>query len=76
MNSVALKTPHGLSQRKTAGIIICPEEPLGPIESSLHIYGIGKKGRYKALDPYKYKDKVEIHALGFVYDIISVSEKE
>ena len=47
MNCVALKTPHGLSQRKTAGIILCPEEPFGPIESSLHIYGIGEKAFIK-----------------------------
>ena len=58
VNWVALKTPHGLSQRKTAGIIICPEDSLGPIESSLHIYGIGEKSLYKALGPYKYKDEV------------------
>ena len=52
------------------------EEPLGPIENSSHIYGIGEKSLYKALDPYKYKDEVEIPALGFVDDIISVSEKK
>ena len=28
----------------------------------------------EALEPYKYKDKVEIQALGFVDDIIIVSE--
>ena len=74
VNRVAVKTPHGLSQRKTAENIICQGEPWGPIESSLHIDGIGKESLNKALEPYKYKDEVEIPALGFVDDIISVSE--
>ena len=33
-----------------------------------------RKSLDKALEPYKYKDEVEIPALGFVDDIISVSE--
>ena len=74
VNRVAVKTPHGLSQRKTTEQVICQGEPWGPIECSLQIDGIGKDSIDKSLEPYTYKDEVEIPALGFVDDIISVSE--
>ena len=74
VNKVAVKTPHGLSQRKTTEQIICQGEPWGPIECSLQIDGIGKESVDNSLEPYKYKDEVDIPALGFVDDIISISE--
>ena len=40
----------------------------------MHIDGIGKESLNNALEPYKYKDEVELPTLGFVDDIISVSE--
>ena len=63
VNRVAVKTPHGLSQRKTTENIICQGEPWGPIESSLHINGIGKESLNESLEPCKYKREIEIPAL-------------
>ena len=74
VNRIAVKTPNGLSQRKTTEKIICQGEPWGPIECSLQIDNIGKESLNESLEPYKYKDQVEIPALGFVDDIISVTE--
>ena len=74
VNKLAVKTPYGLSQRKEVNNIICQGEPWGPIECSLQIDNIGKESLDEGLDPYKYKDEVEIPALGFVDDIITVTE--
>ena len=74
INKLAIKTHEGLSQRKTVENIICQGEPWGPIDCSLHIDGIGKLSLDPSLEPYRYKDEVEIPALGWVDDVISVSE--
>ena len=76
VNELAVKTHGGLSQRKTVNKIICQGEPWGPIECSLQIDAIGKESLNPCLQPYKYKDQVEIPALGFVDDVITVSESE
>ena len=73
-NKVAIKTPHGISQRKVVKQIICQGEPWGPLECSLQIDDIGKESINPQLEPYKYKDIVEIPALGWVDDLITVSE--
>ena len=73
-NNVAVKTHGGLSQRKNVEKIICQGEPWGPIECSLQVDTIGKESLHKSLQPYKYKDEIEIPALGFVDDVITVSE--
>ena len=69
-----MKTPYGISQRKEENNIICQGEPWGPIECSLQIDNIGKESLVEGLHPYKYNDEVEIPALGFVDDIIKVTE--
>ena len=73
-NSIAIKTHHDTTQRKVANKIICQGEPWGPIECSLEVDNIGKESLNTELDPYKYKDIVEIPALGWIDDVITVSE--
>ena len=74
VNNVAVKTHDVLSQRKTFRKIICQGEPWGPIECSLQVDSIGKESLHKSLQPYKYKDETEIPPLGFVDDVITISE--
>ena len=74
VNKVAVKTPNGLSERKEVNNIICQGEPWGPIECSLQIDNLGKETLDEDLEPYKYKNKVDIPALGYVDDIITVTE--
>ena len=73
-NNIAIKTPHGVSQRNVVNKVICQGEPWGPIECSLTIDDIGKESLDQQLEPYKYKDTVEIPALGWIDDLITVSE--
>ena len=47
---------------------------MGSIECSLHIDEIGKSSLNPELEPYKYKDEVEVPALGMIDDIITISE--
>ena len=73
-NNIAVKTHYGTSQRKTVKTVIFQGEPWGPIDCSLQVDNIGKDSLNKQLDPYKYKDIVEIPALGWIDDLITVSE--
>ena len=73
-NCVAVQTHGGISQRKVVKKIICQGDPWGPIECSLQIDEIGKESLQTDLEPYKYKGQVEIPALGWIDDIITVSE--
>ena len=71
---IAVKTHGGLSQRKVVNKITCQGEPWGPIECSVQIDGIGKESLNKHMEPYQYKQQVEIPALGWIDDLITVSE--
>ena len=73
-NEVAVKTPVGLSKRQQIRKIICQGDPWGPIECSLMVDNFGKESLKPELEPYKYKDKVEIPALGMIDDILLISE--
>ena len=73
-NNIAIKTHEGTSQRTVVNNIICQGEPWGPIECSLEVDNIGKESLNTQLDPYKYKGIVEIPALGWIDDVITVSE--
>ena len=73
-NNIAVRTHTGLSQRKVVNKITCQGEPWGPIECSVHIDNIGKESLKPHMEPYTYKNEVEIPALGWIDDLITVSE--
>ena len=74
INKVAVKTPDGISERKTVTNVICQGDPWGSLECSLQVDSFGKESLKPELQPYKYKNEVPIPALGVVDDIITVSE--
>ena len=70
---VAVQTHGGTSRRKVVEKI-CQGDPWGPIECSLQVDEISKVSLQKDLQPYKYKGQVEIPSLGWINDMITVSE--
>ena len=54
--------------------LISVDKFLSSFNSNFQTDGIGKDITDKSLEPYTYEDEVEIPALGFVDNIISVSE--
>ena len=71
---MAVKTQHGLTERKTVNNIICQGDPWGSIQCSVQIDTIGRESLEAGLEPLKYLNKVEIHALGMVDDILTISD--
>ena len=69
-----MKTHYGLSERSKVENIICKGDPWGPIQCSVQIDGIGRDSLNKDLEPFKYKNKVEIPALGMIDDILTITE--
>ena len=74
VNKLAVKTSQGLSQRKEVNKIVCQGDPWGTIECSLHMEDISKDSLKPELEPYKYKDELEIPALLMVDDLITITE--
>ena len=73
-NRIAVKTHDDISQRKDVSNITCRGEAWGPLECSLQVDGIGKESLDTDMEPYKYRDEIEIPVLGWIDDIIKVSE--
>ena len=73
-NNLAVKIGGDLTERVTVENIICQGDPWGSIQCSLMIDGFGKQSLHPQLEPYKYKNSVEIPLLGLVDDILSISE--
>ena len=74
VNKLAVKTHAGVSQRTEVNQIVCQGDPWGTIECSLHMDNISKESLKPELEPYKYKDEVEIPVMTMVDDLISISE--
>ena len=54
--------------------IICQGDPWGSIQCSVQIDTIGKDSLAPDLEPFKYKELVEIPALGMVDDVLAITE--
>ena len=74
VNYMSVKTQYGLTKRTEISEVICQGDPWGPIQCSIQIDGIGRGSLEDDLEPYKYKDKVEIPSLGMMDDILPISE--
>ena len=73
-NFLAVKTLHGLSERRAVENIICQGDPWGSLQCSVQVDNIGRESLSKDLEPFKYKGEVEVPALGMVDDILTISE--
>ena len=69
-NFLAVKTQHGLSERRAVVKILCQWDS---IQCSLQIDTIDLDSLAKDLKPFKYKGEVETPALGMVDDILEES---
>ena len=74
-NNVAVKTQHGITQRKTIKKIICQGDPWGSMQCSVQVNTIGRDSLAADLEPFRYKEQVEIPALGMVDDILTISQR-
>ena len=74
VNKLAVKTCQGLSQRKEVRKIICQGDCWGTCKCSLHMDNIAKDSLNPKLEPFKYKNEVELPILTMVDDLISISE--
>ena len=73
-NYLAVKTQHGLTERKEVEKIICQGDPWGSRQCSVQIDSIGRDSLADDLEPFKYKGEVEIPALVMVDDILTIAE--
>ena len=73
-NNLAVKTQHGLTERKVVEKIICQGDPWGSMQCSVQIDSIGRDSLAEDLEPVKYEGEVEIPALGMVDDILTIAE--
>jgi hypothetical protein len=72
-NLVAVKTPHGISERTTINEIVMQGDVLAPLISSLQVDTIGKECLQDKKHLYFYKDEVPIPPLGLVDDLFTIS---
>ena len=71
---VAVKTPHGLTERKNVEKIILQGDVFGPIECSVSVDTYGKECLQDEKHLYSYKGEVEVPPLAMVDDLLIVSE--
>ena len=67
-----LKKLH--KKEKNLEEIICQGDPWGSIQCSVQIDTFGKDSLAPDLEPFKYKELVEIPALGMVDDVLTITE--
>ena len=71
---VAVKTPHGLTDREAINEIILQGDVFGPIECSVQVDTFGKECLTEDKFLYSYKGEVKVPALAMVDDLLIVSE--
>ena len=74
INSVAVKTPHGLSRRENFEEIVMQGDVLAPLISSLQVDTFGKECLEEKKHLFLFKDIVPIGPLGMVDDLLTISE--
>ena len=71
---VAVKTPHGLTDRVEVNKIILQGDVFGPIECSVSVDTYGKECLAEEMHLYSYKGEVQVPPLAMVDDLLIVSE--
>ena len=72
-NSLAVKTPFGLTERKSINNIVTQGGVWGPIQCSVEIDEIGKECMDSGERLYKYKNCVYICPLAMIHDLAGIS---
>ena len=73
-NEVAVKTPFGITERKTEEKIVLQGEVFGPLECSVSIDKFGKECLEEQKHLYEYKNEVGVPPLAMVDDISCVAK--
>ena len=71
---VAIKTPHGLTERRDIEKIIMQGDVFGPIQCSLSVDTFGKECLREEKHLYAYKGEVGVPPLAMVDDLLLVTE--
>ena len=71
---VAVKTPHGLTERKEIEKIILQGDVFGPIQCSMSVDTFGKECLAEGKHLYSYKGEVDVPPLAMVDDLLIVTE--
>ena len=71
---VAVKTPHGLTDRIDIEKIILQGDVFGPIQCSMSVDTYGRECLAEGKHLYSYKGEVEVPALAMVDDLLIVTE--
>ena len=71
---VAVKTPHGLTDRIEVNKIILQGDVFGPIECSVSVDTYGKECLAEEIHLYSYKEEVQVPPLAMVDDLLIVSK--
>ena len=71
---VAVKTPHGLTNREDIKKIILQGDVFGPIQCSVTVDTYGKECMQEDMHLYEYKQEVPVPPLAMVDDLLIISE--
>ena len=72
-NKVAVKTPHGLSERVQIKKIVMQGENLAPLECSVQVDTFGKECLADKKHLFLYRGEVEVPPLSMVDDLLCIS---
>ena len=72
--NVAVKTPHGLTERKNVKEIVLQGDVFGPIKCSVSVDTYGKQCIKEDIHMYTYKGDVKVPPLAMVDDVLIISE--
>ena len=73
-NQVAVKTPFGITERKTVEKIVLQGEVFGPLECSVSVDKFGKECLEQNKHLYNYRNEVGVPPLAMIDDVACVAE--